>query len=80
MMLAALLVLSIAVPQAAQPQPPRDRRITVSSAVDPASVAAAIQLAKQQEERGAVADAEATLLNGAPVPVIMTVTVNFTMQ
>ena len=62
-MIAALLALAIALPQAApQQQPPRDARMTAPAAVDPASVAGQLQLARQQEGRGAYAEAEATLL------------------
>ncbi len=61
-MIAALLVVAIALPQAAPQQPPRDPRLTAPAAVDPASPAGQVQLAKQQEDRGAYAEAEATLL------------------
>ena len=60
-MLAVLLVLAIADPHWSPQQPPRDPRTAASVAVDPASAAGQIQLARQQEERGAVSDAELTL-------------------
>ena len=59
-MIAALLVLAITFPTSAQAQPPRDAAPR-ARAVD-SSVAAAIRLAKQQEDSGAIAEAEATLL------------------
>ena len=58
-MVAALLVFAIAFPQS--PQPPRDLAGPRTAVVDSPG-AAAIRLAKQQEDSGAVADAEATLL------------------
>lgn len=62
-MVAALLVFAITFPAASQGQVPRDRTVPGTAAVEPTSpVAAAVQLAKQQEDRGAYADAEATLL------------------
>jgi TonB family protein len=61
-MLAALLLFAIALDQSSQAQPPRDRAIPAIAAVAPASPVAAIRLAKQQEDSGAIADAEATLL------------------
>jgi len=62
-MIAALLALAIALPQAAPPQqPPRDPRMTAPGVVDSTSVAGQLQLAQQQESRGAYAEAEATLL------------------
>ncbi len=62
-MIVALLALAIALPQAAPPQqPPRDPRMTAPAVVDPTSVAGQLQLAQQQESRGAYAEAEATLL------------------
>ena len=60
-MLAVLLVLAIADPHPSPQQPPRDPRVAAPAAVDPASAAGQIQLARQQEERGAVSDAELTL-------------------
>lgn len=59
-MLSALLVFAIAFAQA--PSQPRDSRMAGGAVVDPASPAGVIQLARQQEERGAIAEAEATLL------------------
>ena len=58
-MLSALLVFAIALSQA--PSQPRDSRMS-GAVVDPTSPAGMIQLARQQEERGAIADAEAMLL------------------
>jgi TonB family protein len=60
-MFAALLVLAIALPQSTQAQPPRDPGRPGIVAAAPGSTAA-IRLAKQQEDSGALADAEATLL------------------
>jgi TonB family protein len=61
MMIAALLVLAIAFPQSPQAQPPRDPASPRIAAVQTAN-ASAIRLARQQEEQGAIAEAEATLL------------------
>ena len=58
-MVAALLVFAIAFPQS--PQPPRDLAGPRTAVADSPS-AAAIRLAKQQEDSGAIADAEATLV------------------
>src|SRR3954470_9243116 len=76
-MFTATLILALTIPQAGQAvQPPRDpaapRRAVVDSAAreaalqkqiaaSPNAVAAYIELAKLQEDRGAVADAELTL-------------------
>lgn len=61
-MFAALLVVAITMPQTPQTQPPRDSRHPGIAAPDRSSEATAIRVAKQQEDQGAYADAEATLL------------------
>jgi TonB family protein len=62
-MFAALFALALAAPPSApQQQSARDRPGIAAPSIDPTSVASAIRLAKQQEDRGAVADAEATLM------------------
>jgi TonB family protein len=73
------LFLALILPLPAQSQPPRDHAVTRSAPVDPAAreteleqriaaspsgVAAYIELSKLQENRGAYADAEATLMRG----------------
>jgi len=60
-MFAALLVFAIAFPQSTQAQPPRDAAPRAAAVVD-STAAPAIRIAKQQEDSGAIADAEATLL------------------
>jgi TonB family protein len=62
-MFVGLFVLALAVPQStAQQQPPRDRPGLAAPSMAPTGVAGAIQLAKQQEDRGDYAEAEATLM------------------
>jgi TonB family protein len=61
LMIAALLVLTIAFSEPPQAQPPRDPA-TPRTVVLQTANASAVQLAKQQEDSGAIADAEATLL------------------
>jgi len=60
-MFAALLVFAIAFPQSTQAQPPRDAAPRAAAVVD-STAAPAIRIAKQLEDSGAIADAEATLL------------------
>ena len=60
-MVAVLLALAIASLQSVQAQPTRDIPLRVATDADSAG-AAAIRLAKQQEDSGAIAEAEATLL------------------
>ena len=81
-MLPALLLLALVFPQSASQQPPRDPRVspgivladadreaelTKRIAASPTGITAYQQLAKLQEARGALADAEATLLGARQV-------------